>query len=119
MELANLQAKKEIENALFKLEEITKMLMESEQMVELLQIQTKVLKEEIRNNERIRQREDNYKNLEYLKNVILKYMQTHNEQLAPVIGKLLQFSPDEIATSQRLLRSSINNNGNKTPFFWF
>jgi len=117
MELANLQAKKEIENALFKLEELSKMLVESEEMVEKLLVQTKFLKDEIRNHERIRQREENYKNIEYLKNVILKYMQTHNEQLAPVIGKLLQFSPEEVAATQRALRSS-HTNGNKS-LLWF
>jgi len=87
-----------------KVEELSGLLIENENILELLQVQTKLLKGEIRNYERHNKREDNYKNLEYIKNIILKYIQTHNEQLIPVICNLLQFSPEE----NNLLRNNLN-----------
>jgi hypothetical protein len=55
------------------------------------------LKEEIRRHERNQQRSE-AANLEYLKNVILKFLQSveEQEQLIPVLGMLLQFSPEEM-----------------------
>jgi len=95
LELANLQAKKEIELLQTKVEEQSKILIENENFLELLQVQTKLLKGEIRTYERQVKREENYKNLEYVKNIVLKYIQTHNDQLIPVICNLLQFSAEE------------------------
>jgi len=96
LESANLQVKREMELLQLKLEEQSRLLNESDSTSGLLLIQTKTLKEEIRNYERLIKREDNCtKNTEYLKNIILKFIQTNNEQLIPVLGNLLQFSPEE------------------------
>ena len=48
----------------------------------------------------------NTSNLEYLKNVILKFIGSveEQEQLIPVLGMLLQFSPEELKNA--LVRSS-------------
>jgi hypothetical protein len=60
-----------------------------------------VLKEEIRRQERNTTRADT-SNLEYLKNVVLKYIekQQEQEQLVPVLSMLLHFSPDELHRAQ-------------------
>lgn len=40
-------------------------------------------------------------NLEYLKNIVLKYMETQeHDKLLPVLTTLLQFSPEEVAKVQ-------------------
>lgn len=67
--------------------------------------QEAMLKEELRNMERMQKREG--VDLTYLKNVILKLLETGEvERLLPVIGMLLQFSPDEMQKSQQGYRSS-------------
>jgi hypothetical protein len=55
------------------------------------------LKEEIRRQERNQQRSE-ASNLEYLKNVVLKFIECADEQtqLIPVLGMLLHFSPEEL-----------------------
>ncbi|KAL6521464.1 hypothetical protein OROGR_018033 [Orobanche gracilis] len=56
-----------------------------------------MLKEELRNMERTQKREG--VDLTYLKNVILKLLETGEvERLLPVVAMLLQFSPDEQCT---------------------
>ncbi|RVW32889.1 Protein GRIP [Vitis vinifera] len=63
--------------------------------------QEAMLKEEFRNMERMQKREG--VDMTYLKNVILKLLETGEvEALLPVIGMLLQFSPEEV----KLLLSS-------------
>ncbi|PIN07834.1 E3 ubiquitin ligase involved in syntaxin degradation [Handroanthus impetiginosus] len=67
--------------------------------------QEAMLKEELRNMERMQKREG--VDLTYLKNVILKLLQTGEvERLLPVIAMLLQFSPDEMQKCQQAYRSS-------------
>ncbi|KAG8373606.1 hypothetical protein BUALT_Bualt11G0041800 [Buddleja alternifolia] len=64
-----------------------------------------VLKEELRNMERTQKREG--VDLTYLKNVVLKLLETGEvERLLPVIAMLLQFSPDETQKCQQAYRSS-------------
>jgi len=131
LELANLQAKKEIELLQGKVEEQYRMLIENENILDLLQVQTKLLKGEIRNYERHAKREENYKNLEYMKNIIFKYLQTNNEQLIPVICNLLQFSPNEnnlVRANSRTLNKTgalltprsqtPDSNGKRSTGFW-
>ncbi|KAI8536845.1 hypothetical protein RHMOL_Rhmol10G0287700 [Rhododendron molle] len=56
--------------------------------------QEALLKEELRNMERMKRREG--VDMTYLKNVIVKLLQTGEvEALLPVVGMLLQFSPEE------------------------
>ena len=74
-------------------------------------ISRQVLKDEIRRFERNEQRAAEAANLEYLKNVIVKFMESHDEQeqLIPVIGTLLRLSPDEVkrVKTQRALRPAV------------
>ncbi|XP_043712900.1 protein GRIP [Telopea speciosissima] len=67
--------------------------------------QEAMLKTELRNMERMQKREG--VDMTYLKNVILKLLETGEvEVLLPVIGMLLQFSPEEIQKCQQASRSS-------------
>ncbi|KAF7129832.1 hypothetical protein RHSIM_Rhsim10G0198000 [Rhododendron simsii] len=87
--------------------------------------QEALLKEELRNMERMKRREG--VDMTYLKNVIVKLLQTGIEELSlffenvyangnsctgeveallPVVGMLLQFSPEEIQKCQQAYRSS-------------
>ncbi|KAK9990023.1 hypothetical protein SO802_025008 [Lithocarpus litseifolius] len=81
--------------------------------------QEAMLKTELRNMERMQKREG--VDMTYLKNVILKLLETENlvvliimifattgevEALLPVIGMLLQFSPEEIHKCQQAYRAS-------------
>jgi hypothetical protein len=66
-----------------------------------------VLKEEIRRHERNDKRAEYAANLEYLKNVLLKFIEAveEREQLIPVLGMLLHFSKDEQARALHTYRS--------------
>lgn len=67
--------------------------------------QEAMLKEELRNMERMKKREG--VDMTYLKNVVLKLLETGEvEALLPVIGMLLQFSPEEILKCQQAYRTS-------------
>ncbi|GLJ46522.1 hypothetical protein SUGI_0980420 [Cryptomeria japonica] len=63
------------------------------------------IKDEFRNMERERKRDG--VDMTYLKNVILKLLETGEvEALLPVVGTLLQFSPEEIRKCQETYRSA-------------
>ncbi|KAJ0967946.1 hypothetical protein J5N97_024863 [Dioscorea zingiberensis] len=67
--------------------------------------QESMLKAELRNMERSQKREG--VDMTYLKNVILKLLETGEvEALLPVVGTLLQFSPEEIKKCQQAYHSS-------------
>ncbi|XP_030923807.1 protein GRIP-like isoform X3 [Quercus lobata] len=69
--------------------------------------QEAMLKTELRNMERMQKREG--VDMTYLKNVILKLLETGEvEALLPVIGMLLQFSPEEIHRCQQAYHASTN-----------
>ncbi|KAK8482791.1 hypothetical protein V6N12_010312 [Hibiscus sabdariffa] len=69
--------------------------------------QEAMLKEELRNMERSKRREG--VDMTYLKNVILKLLETGEvEALLPVVGMLLQFSPEEIQKCQQAYRSYVD-----------
>ncbi|CAN4078608.1 unnamed protein product [Withania somnifera] len=64
------------------------------------------LKEELRNMDRSQKREG--VDMTYLKNVILKLLETGEvEALLPVVTMLLQFSPEEMRKCQQAYRSSL------------
>ncbi|XP_052196799.1 protein GRIP [Diospyros lotus] len=66
--------------------------------------QEAMLKEEFRNMERTQKREG--VDMTYLKNVILKLLETGEvEALLPVVGMLLQFSPEEMQKCQQAYRN--------------
>ncbi|CAG8483646.1 6807_t:CDS:10 [Cetraspora pellucida] len=79
-----------------KLKHMAEMLNESESQVQKLIEQEKFLKEEIRKLDRLEKRQN--LNVEYLKNVVLKFFETNpmdREPLVPVISTILQLSPEE------------------------
>jgi len=79
-------------------EHVTSLLSESEENTSRLVEQAKVLKEEIRRLERNAEREEAVSNLEYLKNVIIKFLQVNSvekEQLIPVLCTMLKLSNQE------------------------
>ncbi|CAG8494919.1 19361_t:CDS:10 [Dentiscutata erythropus] len=81
---------------IMKLKHMAEMLNESEYQVQKLMEQEKFLKEEIRKLDRTEKRQN--LNVEYLKNVVLKFFETNpvdREPLVPVISTILQLSPEE------------------------
>ena len=79
---------------------------QSHSQLHLRQIQ--LLQEEIRKLERGKTRET--ENLEYLKNIVLKYMETNDtDALLPVIGTILHFSPEEKLQIQRSRKGTFGN----------
>ncbi|XP_048140075.1 protein GRIP isoform X2 [Rhodamnia argentea] len=67
--------------------------------------QEAILKEEFRNMERMQKREG--VDMTYLKNVILKLLETGEvEALLPVVAMLLQFSPEEMQKCQAAYRAA-------------
>ncbi|KAF8011350.1 hypothetical protein BT93_J1833 [Corymbia citriodora subsp. variegata] len=67
--------------------------------------QEAILKEELRNMERMQKREG--VDMTYLKNVILKLLETGEvEALLPVVAMLLQFSPEEMQKCQQAYRAA-------------
>ena len=72
---------------------------EGDEMMRLHNLQETALKKEIRELERTKKRDG--ANLEYLKNIVLKYMETQeHDKLLPVLTTILQFSPEEVAKVQ-------------------
>ncbi|KAI8137772.1 hypothetical protein BJV82DRAFT_674402 [Fennellomyces sp. T-0311] len=75
-------------------QQLREMLDESEDRVEALRAQEKVLKDEIRKLDSFDRRQN--LSIEYLKNVLLKFLQAENKEfMVPVLAKLLSLSPDE------------------------
>lgn len=76
--------------------------------------QEAMLKEELRNMERSKKREG--VDMTYLKNVILKLLETGEvEALLPVIAMLLQFSPEEMQKCQQAYLASTDVPPSTTP----
>lgn len=89
-----------------KLQHLTEVLNESEASNIRLTEQTRVLKDEIRRLERNQERQQHAENLEYLKNIVLKFLTLskgeERERLIPVLTMMLRLSPEErtqLATS--------------------
>uniref|UniRef100_T1J702 GRIP domain-containing protein n=1 Tax=Strigamia maritima TaxID=126957 RepID=T1J702_STRMM len=82
-----------------KIDHLTELLNESEATNLRLSEQTKVLKEEIRRLERNQEREKHAANMEYLKNIVLKFLTLsggdERERLVPVLTMMLKLSPEE------------------------
>uniref|UniRef100_T2M9Z0 GRIP and coiled-coil domain-containing protein 2 n=1 Tax=Hydra vulgaris TaxID=6087 RepID=T2M9Z0_HYDVU len=79
-------------------EHVTVLLRESEANSSRLDDQVKLLKDEIRRLERNVEREQALSNLEYLKNVIIKFLKVgsmEREQLIPVLCTMLKLSNEE------------------------
>lgn len=92
-----------LEDAQNQIDNLTKAYLDSESTNSLLSEQVRALKEEIRRMQRVSDRLELAENLEYLKNVVFKFLSldsNHTEQkqrLIPVLSTVLKLSPDEVA----------------------
>lgn len=104
------------------LESLTKAYLDSENTNSLLTDQVRALKDEIRRMQRGNERLDLAQNLEYLKNVVLKFVTLDSSQveqkqrLIPVLSTVLKLDPDETAKLQAI---STQHEGLTTSFFKF
>ena len=106
-------------NAQKQMDDLRKAYLNSENTSSLLTEQVSALKEELRRFKRGTERMDLIENLEYLKNIVLKFLSLDSSQieqrqrLVPVLSTVLRLSPDEIAkldsiaTANRTLTSSL------------
>lgn len=82
-----------------KVDHLAELLNESESSNLRMTEQNRVLKEEIRRLERNQEREKHAQNLEYLKNIIMKFVTlrggNEKERLVPVLTTMLKLSPEE------------------------
>ncbi|UJR23640.1 hypothetical protein I4U23_026625 [Adineta vaga] len=114
-ELERQRIEEELNKTKYRLLNTTELLNESELNTVRLSEQVALLKEEIRRMERNVERADSISNLEYLKNIILKFFilkSTYERlQLIPVLVTMLKLSPDEQAKLVRVAQqtSSIDN----------
>ncbi|XP_013787555.1 GRIP and coiled-coil domain-containing protein 2-like [Limulus polyphemus] len=105
-----------------KLEHVTELLNDSEAHSLRLTEQVRVLKEEIRRLEKNREREEHIANMEYLKNVMIKFisleMGSEKERLVPVLTTILKLSAEEqqqlymVATGEAAISNSKKGWGN-------
>jgi len=137
-ELERQRVEEELNKTKYRLLNTTELLNESELNNLRLIEQVSVLKDEIRRMERNIDRAESLSNLEYLKNVILKFFilkSTHERlQLIPVLVTMLKLSPDEQAKLVRVAQQTasledtsfnnesntqqINNNVNSNSSSW-
>lgn len=100
-----------LEDAQNQIDNLTKAYLDSESTNSLLSEQVRALKEEIRRMQRVSERMELAENLEYLKNVVFKFLSldsNHTEQkqrLIPVLGTVLKLSPDEVSKLHSLTNS--------------
>jgi len=93
--------KDETNSTVVKLRHLSDLLSESEANNSRLSEQIKLLKDEIRRLERNNERSEHVANAEYLKNIVLQFlnptMQDRRQRLLPVLTTLLRLSPEEVA----------------------
>ena len=100
-----------LEDAQNQIDSLTKAYLESENTNSLLAEQVKALKEEIRRIQRGNERMDLADNLEYLKNIVLRFLSLDDtnldqkQRLVPVLSTVLRLSPEETAK----LTASLSN----------
>ncbi|KAL3281102.1 hypothetical protein HHI36_004326 [Cryptolaemus montrouzieri] len=91
--------KRQINEQESKLKHLTELLADTEQDLAKHVQMNKVLKEEIRRQQRAVEREKHAENLEYLKNVMFKFITSNNgderNRLVPVLNTILKLSPEE------------------------
>ncbi|OTF74485.1 hypothetical protein BLA29_009033 [Euroglyphus maynei] len=93
------------------LDNLTQLLAESENNINLLSEQNRLLKEEIRRLQRNFDRVDIADNLEYLKNILLKDEQ---ERLIGVLSIILKLTTEETAIFHEFLTENLHNNKSLT-----
>jgi len=123
VELERQRIEEELNKTKYRLLNTTELLNESELNNVRLSEQVSLLKDEIRRIERNMERAESISNLEYLKNIVLKFFilkSTHERlQLIPVLVTMLKLSPDEQTKLVRVAEqtgsyenTSINNESN-------
>lgn len=98
-----------------KIVHLTALLADTEQDLAKHVQMNKLLKEEIRRQQRSVEREKHADNLEYLKNVVFKFATLgsgdERSRLVPVLNTILKFSPEEIHKLNLVARSDFGNRG--------
>lgn len=94
---------------------LASLLSEAERELALSQQQAKLLKDELRRNQRSAEREQHAHNLEYLKNVLLKFitLQGGDERtrLVPVLNTILKLSPEETNQLLAVSKGGVDTSG--------
>lgn len=107
-----------LDDAQNQIDSLTKAYLESESTNHLLSDQVNALKEEIRRIQRLNERMDLAENLEYLKNVVIRFLSLDQNQieqkqrLIPVLSTVLKLSPEETAkleTTATIQRGSVTS----------
>lgn len=90
------------------------MLESAEQTHHLFDLQTRVLKDEIKKLEQEKSRQEEKIDMMYLKNIIFQMlMADEQDKLLPVIAALLNFSQDEMQQIQKKFAQR-----NRSMYFW-
>ncbi|XP_060862086.1 GRIP and coiled-coil domain-containing protein 2-like isoform X2 [Metopolophium dirhodum] len=106
------------------LKQLTMMLNDAEKNCSRYEQQNKFLKEDIRRLQRSVDRHAEIQNMEYLKNIILKFITlssgVEKYHLVPVINKLLKLSPDEQKQIETIAKGSLadQNSSWSSLFTW-
>ncbi|XP_025202038.1 GRIP and coiled-coil domain-containing protein 2 [Melanaphis sacchari] len=106
------------------LKQLTMMLNDAEKNCSRYEQQNKFLKEDIRRLQRSIDRHNEIQNMEYLKNIIIKFITlssgVEKYHLVPVINKLLKLSPDEQKQIETIAKGSIpdQNSSWSSLFTW-
>ncbi|XP_031625983.1 GRIP and coiled-coil domain-containing protein 2 [Contarinia nasturtii] len=112
-------SKEKFEAEQSRLKHLSTLLSEAEMDVTRLSEMNVMLKEELRRQERSTEREKEMKNLEYMKNVIFKFLTINNvderAHLVPVLNIILKLSPDESKTLQSVARGESISWSNLLP----
>ncbi|XP_050539311.1 GRIP and coiled-coil domain-containing protein 2-like [Daktulosphaira vitifoliae] len=104
----------ELNNTQKQLKQLTIMLNDAEKNCSRYEQQNKFLKEDIRRLQRSVDRHDEIKNMEYLKNIIFKFITSNGVEkchLVPVINKLLKLSPDEQKQIETIAKGAMVDQG--------
>ena len=113
VELERQRLEEELNKTKVRLLNTTELLNESELNNVRLIEQVSLLKDEIRRIERNMDRAESISNLEYLKNVIIKFLtlksSPERSQLIPVLVTMLKLSPDEQAKLARIAQQSASS----------
>lgn len=94
-----------------RVEHLKSLLSESEKDLARMEQLNEMLKEEIRRQQRNTDREEEIKNLEYLKNIIFKFLTLNNsdekQRLVPVLNTILKLNPEENALLQSSCKAGV------------
>ncbi|KAI8925536.1 hypothetical protein BC831DRAFT_435885 [Entophlyctis helioformis] len=100
------------------IEQLRDLLTENEAELERLHSQERFLKEELRRIDRMDRRQD--LNVEYLKNVVLSFVESDvREPLVPILAQILHLSPEEAARVAKKSRPPVDDSSLMSGFGFF